>query len=103
MAPRFASCSAAETRARTLMSDDERPRPKRIRISGLQEAHLRDLVGVEAACAATYHAIGFDAAEVPVRLASDLALLARTHAVHVAEADYVAVGLVPWRDESPGV
>lgn len=85
------------------MTDDDRTRPSRIRITGLQEAQLKDILGVEQACAAMYHAIGFDAAEVPVRHASELASLARSHAVHVAEADYVPAGLVAWRDESPGV
>jgi len=50
-----------------------------------------------------YHAIGFDAAEVPARTWSDLARLPSDHDVYVAEADHVVAGYVAWRDESPGV
>lgn len=86
------------------MSEDrDRTPPKRVRLTGLQEAQLPDLLKVEAQCAAMYHAIGFDAAEVPVRSAADLAALVRHHSVHVAEADHVAAALLAWRDESPGV
>lgn len=86
------------------MSEDrDRTPPKRVRLTGLQEAQLPELLKVEAQCAAMYHAIGFDAAEVPVRSAADLAGLVRHHSVHVAEADHVAVALLAWRDESPGV
>jgi GNAT superfamily N-acetyltransferase len=86
------------------MSEDrDRTPPKRVRFTGLQEAQVPDLLKVEAQCAAMYHAIGFDAAEVPVRSAADLAALVRHHSVHVAEADHVPVALLAWRDESPGV
>jgi GNAT superfamily N-acetyltransferase len=86
------------------MSEDrDRTPPKRVRLTGLQEAQVPELLQVEAKCAAMYHAIGFDAAEVPVRTAADLAGLVRHHSVHVAEADHVAVALMAWRDESPGV
>ena len=81
----------------------DRTPPKRVRMTGLQEAQIPELLQVEAQCAAMYHAIGFDAAEVPVRTAADLAGLVRRHSVHVAEADHVAVALLAWRDESPGV
>ncbi len=86
------------------MSDkDDRTPPKRVRLTGLQEAQLGELLQVEAKCAAMYHAVGFDAAEVPVRTAAELAGLVRHHSVHVAEADHVPVALMAWRDESPGV
>ena len=46
------------------MSEDrDRTPPKRVRLTGLQEAQLPELLRVEAQCAAIYHAIGFDAAE----------------------------------------
>lgn len=82
---------------------DERTRPTRIRLSGLQEDHLQPLVDVERACSAMYHDIGFDAAEVPVRTVADIAHLSRHHDVYVAEADHVVAGYAAWRDESPGV
>ncbi len=82
---------------------EDRTPPKRVRITGLQEVQIARMLEVDAACAALYYAAGFDAAEVPVRLASDLAKLARAHSVKVAEADYVAVGMLAWRDEAPGV
>jgi amino-acid N-acetyltransferase len=83
-------------------SDDRSP-PTRVRISRLQEAQVNDLVQVDRACAAMYHAIGFDAAEVPVRGFADIANLTRDHNVHVVEADWKAVGYAAWRDEAPGV
>lgn len=86
-----------------MSENNDRPPPKRVRLTGLQEAQLGELLQVEAKCAAMYHAKGFDAAEVPVRTARDLADLVRHHSVHVAEADHVPVALMAWRDESPGV
>jgi GNAT superfamily N-acetyltransferase len=82
---------------------DDRTPPKRVRITGLQEVQIARMLEVDRACAGRYHEAGFDAAEVPVRLASDLAKLARSHSVKVAEADYAAVGMIAWRDEAPGV
>lgn len=83
--------------------NDDRIRPKRIRVTRLQEAQIEALVGVEQACSAMYHDIGFDAAEVPVRTFADIAHLPRYHNVYVAEADDEVAGYVAWRDESPGV
>lgn len=82
---------------------EDRIRPKRIRLSRLQEVHVEALVQVEQACSAMYHELGFDAAEVPVRTFADIAHLPRYHNVYVAEADYEVAGYVAWRDESPGV
>jgi GNAT superfamily N-acetyltransferase len=84
------------------MSDDRTP-PKRVRLSGLQEAHLIDLLAADQACAAMYYAVGFDAAEVPARTAAELAALTRDHNVFVVEADWKAAGYAAWRDEAPGV
>jgi GNAT superfamily N-acetyltransferase len=83
--------------------NDDRTPPSRIRTTGLQEAQLRDLIETDARCAAMYHELGFDAAEVPVRNEHDFAALTRGHNVHVAEADHVPAGFLAWRDESPGV
>lgn len=82
---------------------EERIRPKRIRMSRLQESQIEALIEVERACSAMYHDIGFDAAEVPVRTYADISHLPRYHNVYVAEADHEVAGYVAWRDESPGV
>ncbi|WP_437737808.1 GNAT family N-acetyltransferase [Sorangium sp. So ce1335] len=82
---------------------DDRTAPKRIRMTGLQEAQLPALVALEQACTAMYHEIGFDAAEVPARTLSELIALTRRHDVRVAEADDEVVGYLAWRDEAPGV
>ncbi len=84
------------------MSED-RPAPKRLRITRLQEAQLAQLAAVEQACAAQYHDVGFDAAEVPPRSIAEITALTRDHNVHVAEADHEPAGYLAWRDESPGV
>jgi GNAT superfamily N-acetyltransferase len=86
-----------------MKTNEDRTPPKRIRLSGLQEQQLADLLGLDAACAAMFHEVGFDAAEVPVRAASDFVSLARSHSVKVAEADHVVAGFMAWRDETPGV
>lgn len=82
---------------------DERTAPKRIRVTGLQEAQLPALVAMEQACTAMYHEIGVDAAEVPARTLSDIIALTRQHDVRVAEADEEVAGYLAWRDEAPGV
>ncbi|XYI03116.1 GNAT family N-acetyltransferase [Sorangium sp. So ce1128] len=82
---------------------DERTAPKRLRVTGLQEAQLQALVALEQACTAMYHERGFDAAEVPARAVSDIIALTRQHDVRVAEADGEVAGYMAWRDEAPGV
>ena len=82
---------------------DERQRPTRVRLTGLQEAQLPALVELEQACVAMYHEVGFDAAEVPARGTADFVKLTRDHNLHVAEADGVVAGYLAWRDEAPGV
>ena len=84
------------------MSEARQP-PRRVRITGLQEAQLPDLVALDAACSAMYHEVGFDAAEVPSHAAADIARLTRDHDLFVAEADDVVAGWIAWRDEAPGV
>jgi amino-acid N-acetyltransferase len=83
--------------------DDDRTPPRRVRITGLQEAQLRDLVQVDAACSQMFYAMGFDAAEVPARSSAELVALTRDHDIHVAEADHTPAGFLVWRDEAPGV
>ncbi|MBK8257612.1 MAG: GNAT family N-acetyltransferase [Polyangiaceae bacterium] len=84
------------------MSDDRTP-PERVRVGKLQEVQVPDVVKIDHACAAMYHAVGFDAAEVPVRSYADLANLTRDHNVFVVEADWKPAGYAAWRDEVPGV
>jgi GNAT superfamily N-acetyltransferase len=85
------------------MSDDERTRPKKIRISKLQEVHIAHLKRIDHECAEMYWNLGFDAAEVPTRTTEEFYVMPKFHAVRVAEADYVAAGFAAWRDEAPGV
>jgi GNAT superfamily N-acetyltransferase len=83
--------------------NDDRTPPTRIRLTGLQEEQLGALVKLDAACAAMYYELGFDAAEVPARIATDFVRLARTDSLRVVEADQEVAGFVAWHDESPGV
>jgi amino-acid N-acetyltransferase len=82
---------------------DERTAPKRIRVTGLQEAQLPALVALEQACTATQREAGPGAAEIEARTLADLAALTRRHDVRVAEADDEVAGYLAWRDEAPGV
>ncbi|WP_437878635.1 GNAT family N-acetyltransferase [Sorangium sp. So ce513] len=82
---------------------DDRTAPKRIRVTGLQEAQLPALVALEQACTAMYHESGFDEAEVPARTLAEIVALTRRHDVRVAEADDEVAGYMAWRDEAPGV
>src|SRR5262249_33811488 len=86
-----------------MKANDDRTPPTRIRLTGLQELQLPDILALDAACSAMYYEVGFDAAEVPARVASDFVSLARGNSVKVAEADHVVAGFMAWRDESPGV
>ncbi len=78
-------------------------RPERIRITKLQEAQIVELARIDRAAAEQYHALGFDAAEVPWRTESDFYLLPKDHAVRVAEADHAVAGYTAFRDVAPGV
>jgi ribosomal protein S18 acetylase RimI-like enzyme len=82
---------------------EDKVRPKRIRVSGLQETQLAAVAEVEQAATAMYHDAGFDAAEVPARSMTEIVTLTRDHNVRVAEADYMVAGYAAWRDEAPGV
>ncbi|WP_434048015.1 MULTISPECIES: GNAT family N-acetyltransferase [Sorangium] len=82
---------------------DDRTAPKRIRVTGLQEAQLPTLVALEQACTAMYQESGFDAADVPARALAEIIALTRRHEVRVAEADDEVAGYLAWRDEAPGV
>ncbi len=85
------------------MTDEERTPPEKIRITGLQEAQLLDLQGIEARCAAMFYEVGLSEKQVPVRTDVDLAKLPRNHDVMVAEADDRTAGYLAWADEAPGV
>ena len=54
------------------MTDEERTPPKRVRFTKLQEAQLPTIVRLEQETSAMYYEIGFDAAEVPARIASEI-------------------------------
>jgi ribosomal protein S18 acetylase RimI-like enzyme len=82
---------------------DDRTPPKRVRLEKLQEVHVPELIKIDRAAAEEYWALGFDAAEVPVRTNGEIYRLPKQHAVRVAEADYVVAGYSAFRDESPGV
>jgi amino-acid N-acetyltransferase len=86
------------------MSDYE---PNRVRLTGLREEQLADLVQIDDLCSRMYAAFGFDAAEVPTRREADFVRLARENKFLVAEAEIdgerVNVGFLAWHDESPGV
>src|SRR5215475_5445935 len=85
-------------------SNDGRTAPARIHVTkGLAEQHLAALVTLDELCSNMYHAVGFDAAEVPRRSLSDFVALAKHNSIKVAEADSVVAGLLAWHDESPGV
>jgi amino-acid N-acetyltransferase len=84
-------------------AEAERVHPERIRLTGLQEAQLAELVDIERACTSMYYEVGFDAAQIRARTLPDIVALTRNHNVHVAEADHVVAGYVAWRDEAPGV
>jgi GNAT superfamily N-acetyltransferase len=86
-----------------MQPNDDRIPPKRIRTTGLQEEQLAAIVAVDDACAAMYYERGFDAAEVPARVAGDFVRLARSNSVRVVEADNEVAGFLAWHDESPGV
>jgi amino-acid N-acetyltransferase len=85
------------------MPTDDRTRPNRVRLTGLQEAQLAPLVQVDAACSAMYYELGFDGAEVPLRSAGEIYHLGRRNKLSVAEADHEVAGFLAWHDESPGV
>lgn len=82
---------------------EERTRPTRIRVSGLQETQLPSVVEIEEAAASLYAEGGFPEGEVPARRLTDIVALTRAHNVRVAEADHVVAGYAAWRDEAPGV
>jgi amino-acid N-acetyltransferase len=86
-----------------MSTSDERVRPERVRLSGLQEAQLATIVEIEQACTAMYYDAGFDPARVGVRSLPDIVTLTRHHNVGVAEADHMVAGYVARQDEAPGV
>lgn len=67
------------------MTNDDRTPSVRIRVTGLQEAQLPDLVKLDALCAAIHHDAGIDAAEVPSRDLAAFMALGRQNSCKVAE------------------
>lgn len=82
------------------MSDDERPPPAKIRVTGLQEVHLHHLARIELACAAMYQEVGLS---VPPLNDVEIASLFRSLDLLVAEADHEVAGYLTWADEPPKV
>jgi GNAT superfamily N-acetyltransferase len=82
---------------------EERIPPKKIRVTGLQEAQLKDLVRIEEACARMFWEIGLTEQQLAPRAEFQIARLTRDHAVLVAEADDAPVGYLAWADQAPGV
>ncbi|APR77353.1 Hypothetical protein A7982_02700 [Minicystis rosea] len=84
-------------------TNDDRARPNRIRVTGMQEGQLAALVELDAACSQMYYDAGFDGAEVPLRNQGDFAALGRRNSCKVIEADQVVAAFLAWHDEAPGV
>ncbi|MBI4703800.1 MAG: GNAT family N-acetyltransferase [Deltaproteobacteria bacterium] len=82
------------------MPEQDHEPPKRIRVTGLQEAQLPALVRIEQVCAAMYAEAGV---EIAPRDDAAIARLRLDHDVHVAEADHEVAGYVAWADRAPGV
>ena len=85
------------------MSEGQHAPPERIRVTGLQEAQLPDLVGIEARCAQMFYEIGLSEEQVTPRSEVDIAKLTRSHDLRIAEADQETAGYLAWADEAPGV
>ena len=85
------------------MTDDRRPPPVRVRITGLQEAQLPLLVQLEQRTAELRTEGGVS--EDLARPFDDRAILSmlRTHDLRVLEADHEPSGYLAWHDEAPGV
>jgi N-acetylglutamate synthase-like GNAT family acetyltransferase len=84
------------------MGEDRKP-PERVRVTGLQEAQLQDLVAIEQRLAQHQADSGVPQDHLFVRSDVEIASLRRQHDVYVAEADHEAAGYLAWRDEAPGV
>ncbi len=82
---------------------DERKPPERVRVTGLQEAQLQDLVAIEGRLAEHQVGEGVPQDQLVVRSEVQIASLRRQHDVYVAEADHEPAGYLAWRDEAPGV
>ena len=81
----------------------EAPAPSKIRVVGLQDIHLDNVLEIEQLCKAQHHNHGVSEAALPTRQLRDIAQLPRKHNVRVAEADDHVAGFAAWRDEEPGV
>ena len=87
------------------MSEQEtRTPPEKIRVTKLQEAHLRDLERIEQEVAAMYQAnLGLSSEQHAPLNELTIAVLTKTHDVLVAEADDKVAGYLAWADQAPGV
>jgi N-acetylglutamate synthase-like GNAT family acetyltransferase len=87
---------------RNIMAEEQQA-PQRVRVHKLQEAHVKELLKMEAACAEQLVEAGVNEASITVRTEDDFYLLPKKHNVFVTEADHQATGYLAWRDEAPGV
>jgi GNAT superfamily N-acetyltransferase len=85
------------------MSDEENTPPEKIRITGLQEAQLKDLKRIESRCAQMFYEIGLSEEQVAPRSDMEIARLSKDHDLMIAEADHEPAGYLAWADEAPGV
>ena len=83
-------------------ADDRKP-PVRVRVTGLQEAHLLELMRIETELAQEWLGLGVPTDALAPRSDRELARLVRDHDVYVLEADHQVAGYLAWQDQSPGV
>lgn len=96
--------SLSRTRFATFggMTEERRGPPVRVRVTGLQEAQLPELVTLERRSASLRAGTEIVAPPEP-RDERAIVGLRRTHDVRVLEADHETAGYLAWRDEPPGV
>ena len=85
------------------MNDNRREPPVKLRVTGLQEAQLADLVRIEGEIAFERAQAGVAASACVARTDTDLVVMMRDHDVRVLEADYEPAGYLAWRDQAPGI
>lgn len=85
------------------MDTGDREPPVRVRLTGLQEAQILELVRIEADAAAEAMALGVCDDTIVMRGEAEIRGLVRDHDVYVLEADHQVAGYLAWQDQAPGV
>ncbi len=85
------------------MDTGDREPPVRVRLTGLQEAQLLELVRLEVEAAEEAIVLGVAADTLVMRSEAELRGLVRDHDVYVLEADHQVAGYLAWQDHAPGV